>query len=119
MFEDLKVVILGDVRDILRETRNHAHPLNAFKWNIGVEVEFMNILDPEEWCTPYIETDATPYHLSKQDDSYLDVEFMYLKILIGQFTRKDKKRWRVQRLNHLNVRTMQIGNALDPKLLFV
>ena len=118
-FEDMKVLILGDVRDILRETRNHAHPLNAFKWNIGVKAEFMNILDPEEWCTAYIETDATPYHLSKQDESYLDVEFMYLKILIGQFSRKDEKRWILQRLVHLDVRTVHIGNALDPKLLFV
>ena len=65
------------------------------------------------------ETDATPYHLSKQDESYLDVEFMYLKILIGQFSRKDEKRWILQRLVHLDVHAVHIGNALDPKLLFV
>ena len=123
-FEELKVLILKDVCEILRETCNHAHPLNAFKWNIGVKAEFMNILDPDEWCTAYIETDVTPYHLSKQDESYLDVEFMYIKILIEQFSRKDKdKRWVLDWWNdgllHLDVHTKHIGNALEPKLLFV
>ena len=118
-YEDLKVLILNDVGEILRETCNHAHPLNAFKWNIGVKVEMMNILDPDEWCTAYIETDVTPYHLSKQDESYLDVEFMYLKILIEQFSRNDKdKRWILKGMVHLDVHTQHIGNVHDPKLLF-
>lgn len=118
-YEDLKVLTLNDVYEILRETCNRAHPLNDFKWKIGVKAEFMNLLDPDERCMAYIETDVTPYHLSEQDDSYLDTEFMYLKTLIKQFSRKNEKRWFLQRLVHLDVHTQHIGNVFDPKSLFI